>query len=251
MDIEIAIRRRLEDWGFSVEKIPTSSEKTPDFLVRDDRSTYLFEVKTRGDDPEETNERNEVLNQGQIYHEHKPIVRKNTVAGIIRDASEQLRGYGEATWLRIAWLCGIERAQIAKREQFKRALYGQTQIYDLDGDNHHRPCYFFGNSDFFRYSDALDAAIVSTVSEATLCLNPHSSRFKELQESKLVTKFGSAVCDPMAEEAAGEAYIVDSSMDRTNEDEVLEFLRNKYGAPKLNKIDLGWHSGTMLEPDDA
>lgn len=251
MDIEQAIGEQLKQWGFSVEKIPEATvprEKRPDYKVWLEDETYLVEVKSREDDPEESKERKEVLSQGEIYSEHKPLIRKNTVSGIIREAHDQLKDYGEPEWLNVVWLCAVENAQEAKFDQFKAALYGTTQIFDLEGDGFHRACYFFRNSEFFRYRDVLDAAFVSTLSQVTLCLNPHSPRFEEVRSSKLAEKLGSAVIDPVVRESNGEAYIVDSDVNRNDEEAVLDYLREKYGKPKLNKIDLGWYSGTVQDP---
>ncbi len=251
MNIEQAIGEQLTRWGFSVEKIPESSvpgEKRPDYNVRLEDETYLVEVKSREDDPEASKERKEVLNQGEIYSEHKPLIRKNTVSGVIREAHDQLKDYGEPEWLNLVWLCAVENAQEAKFDQFTAALYGTTQIFDLDGDGLHRTCYFFRNSEFFRYRNVLDAAFVSTVNQVNLCLNPHSPRFEKVRSSKLVEKLQSAVIDPIVQESNGEAYIVDSDINRNDEKAVLNYLREKYSKPKIIKIDLGWHSGTIQVP---
>ncbi|SOB77397.1 hypothetical protein SAMN04488490_3203 [Marinobacter sp. LV10R510-11A] len=254
MDIEQAIGEQLKQWGFSVEKIPeslVSGQKRPDYKAWTDTETYLIEVKSREDDPEEMQERENVLNQGDVYSEHKPLIRKNRVSGIIRSAYDQLKDYGESEWFKVAWLCATGSAQEAKFEQFKATLYGTTQIFDLDGDGYHRVCYFFRNSEFFRYRNVLDAALISTHTGGTLCLNPHSPKFEEIRSSALGGKLGSAVIDPVASESVGDAYIVDSGVDRNDENAVLEYLRGKYDRPKLNKIDLGWHSGTVQEPSST
>ena len=249
MNIEEAIGVQIKEWGFLVIKIPESNnkgEKRPDFEVKVDGITYLIEVKSREDDKEEISEKRATLEQGEIYGQHKPLVRKNTVSGIIRDACEQLKNYGSDDCFRIVWLCAIDEAQTAKFEQFKAALYGKTQMFDLDGDGHHRPCYFYRNSDFFRYRNILDAAIVSTLSQVELCFNPFSVKNVELHTSRFAKTFKDSVCDPIKDESEGYAYIVDSDIDRKNENAVMRYLQKKYNAPKLQKIDMGWHSGSIL-----
>jgi hypothetical protein len=248
MNIEEAIGSQMKEWGLSVRKIPESQgkgEKRPDFEITNEDFTYLIEVKSRKDDKEEVVKKKEVLNQGEIYGDHKALIRKNTVSGIIRDACDQLKNYGRDDWCRIVWLCAIDDAQKAKYEQFKAALYGKTQMFDLDGDGFHRPCYFYRDSDFFRYRNTLDAAIVSTHTEVELCFNPFSVKNAEFQTSTFAKIFKDSVCDPIRDESKGYAYIVDSDIDRKNENAVMTYLRNKYNAPKLQKIDLGWHSGTV------
>lgn len=286
MNIEQTVGEQLKHWGFSVEKIPKATEpneKTPDYQVSD-AATYLVEVKSRGDDPVKTEQREDTLNRGEIFAENEALIRKNTISGIIQDACSQLENYGKAGWFRVAWICATGRNQQAKHEQFKAALYGSTRIFDPDRDNHHqppnfcghsesfnsdllflqlarctnmivhaegRPCYFFGNSEFFNHKETLDAAVVSTLHEAELCLNPHSPKFKEFQKSKLTQKFDGAVCNPVAEEAAGDAYVVDSSVDRDDKEAVMNYLREKYNAPKLSQIDLGWDSATVRVQSDT
>lgn len=249
MNIEEAIGAQMKEWGFSVEKIPESEkkgDKRPDYEVTVDGSTFLIEVKSREDDKNEVVEREKTLEKGEIYGQHKALVRKNTLSGIIRDACDQLKNYGSEDNFRIIWLCAIDDAQEAKFEQFKAALYGKTQMFDLDGDGYHRPCYFYRDSDFFRYRSTLDAAIVSTLSMVELCFNPFSSKNTEFQNSKFTATFKDSICNPIKDESEGYAYLVDSEVDRKDENAVMRYLREKYNAPKLQKIDLGWHSGSIL-----
>ncbi|MCF7981748.1 MAG: hypothetical protein K9K86_07160 [Pseudomonadales bacterium] len=249
MNIEEAIGLQMKEWGFSVEKIPESDvkgEKRPDFKVTCAGEIFLIEVKSREDDKNEVIEKKKTLEQGEIYGQHKPLVRKNTVSGIIRDACDQLINYGNQNFFRIVWLCAIGDVKDAQFEQFKAALYGKTQMFDLDGDSYHRPCYFYRDSDFFRYRNVLDAAIVSTLSQVELCFNPLSPKDTELQNSIFTAIFKDSICDPIKAEAEGYAYIVDSDVDRKDESAVMRYLREKYNAPKLQKIDLGWHSGSIL-----
>jgi hypothetical protein len=196
MNIEEAIGHQMEAWGLSVHKIPESqikSDKRPDFEVKCESYTYLIEVKSREDDKKEVKEKNEVLSQGKIYGQHKALIRKNTVSGVIRDACDQLKNYGKDDWYRIVWLCAIDDAQKGKLEQFKATIYGKTQMFDLDGDGYHRPCYFYRDSDFFRYRNILDAAIVSTLTEVELCFNPFSDKNVEFKKSTLVKLFKDSV----------------------------------------------------------
>jgi hypothetical protein len=249
MNIEEAIGLQMKNWGFSVEKISESDikgEKRPDYEVMCDGDIYLIEVKSREDDKNEVIEKKKILEKGKIYGQHKALIRKNTVSGIIRDACDQLIDYGNKESFRIVWLCAIGDAQDAKYEQFKAALYGRTQMFDLDGDCHHRPCYFYRDSDFFRYRNILDAAVVSTLSNVELCFNPFSSKNIKLQSSKFAATFKNSICDPIKEESEGYAYIVDSDVDRKDENGIMRYLRDKYNAPKLQKIDLGWRSGTVF-----
>ncbi len=70
-------------------------------------------------------------------------------------------------------------------------------MFDLDGDGFHRPCYFYRNSDFFRYRNILDAAIVSTLNKVELCFNPFSLKGSEFKYSKFALTFKDSICDPI------------------------------------------------------
>jgi len=255
IDREPDVKRVLEEWGFSVEKIPESMHsgvKTPDYIVRDSGTTYVLEVKTRNDDPSETIERHATLDRGELYAEHIPIVRTNTTSGIIRDASLQLERYSMPGAFKIAWFAAAEYAQEAKFAQLEAALTGTTRMFDLEsGDGFHRPCYFFRNSDFYRYRSVLDAAILSDDSSGKMFLNPFSMRAASFKKSLLALRFADAVCDPLSEEQNGEAYVVDSDVNRKNEEAVMAFLREKYKSPKLMNIDMGWHAATIARARDA
>lgn len=249
MTIEEAIGKQLENWGFSVIKIPEShiqGDNRPDYEVVCDQEHYLIEVKSREDDGNEINEKEETLNKGEIYDQHRALTRKNTDSGIIRNACDQLRKYGNEEHVRLIWLCVVDDAQEAKFEQFKSTLYGKSQVFDLDRDSQHRPCYFYGRSDFYRRKDILDGVIVSTPREAELCLNPFSVKYTKLQRSQFAVIFKNSICDPIKEESEGLAYVVDSNVDRRDEEAVMAYLSKKYQAPKLQKVDLGWHSASML-----
>lgn len=176
----------MKSWGFSVEKIPESNEhktKTPDFFVKDANHSYLIELKEKEDDLLELKHKSDVLKSGDIFGKSISVKRNNTVSGIIRDAYEQLEPY-ENSDFRLAWLLATGDNQQAKFNQFVASFYGTTRLFTLD-DVYHKPCYFFTDSDFFRYKNVLDAAIVSTTSEVRLLVNPFSPNYQIFKESKL------------------------------------------------------------------
>jgi hypothetical protein len=248
-NIEEGAKAVLEKWGFVVHKIPVSTVngvKTPDFQVNDEAAEYLVEVKERDDDPEQIEMRDQTLGAGQLYQQHTPLVRTNRVSGIIGYAAKQLKVHGDGkSSFKLVWLVAIGDNQEAKYMQFESALYGTTRMVDMNSNEGHRPCYFFGDSDFYRYRNTLDAAIISTSCEARLCLNPMSKSFAAFRETMLCKCFGSAVCNPLDEVAANYAYIVDADIDRRDENAVMDYMRAKHRAPRLININLGQHSATI------
>lgn len=247
--LEGEVKRVLDSWGFSTEMIAVSTQtgvKTPDLAVEDETSKYLIEVKERDEDPAISAERDQALKAGHLYAQHLPLVRTNTNSGVIRDAVKQLQAHGSMDTFRLIWLIGIGEHQNAKFHQFKAALYGTTNMFDLDTAHVvHMPCYFFRDSEFFRHRAVLNAAIISTQTEATLCLNPMSPRFEDFKATKLCRHFGTSVCDPMAEVDRGQAYIVDAAIDRSDENAVIAYMRDKHNSPRLMHIEIGEHSATL------
>ncbi|MBI4972224.1 MAG: hypothetical protein HZC16_00205 [Candidatus Omnitrophica bacterium] len=248
-DIESRAKHFLESWGFSVEKIPESKrhgKKTPDFLVTDETSVYIVEVKTREDDPAETLRLNQTLKDGKLFEAALPLVRNKTVSDKVRYASKQLANNKDGNAFKLVWLIATGRLQEAKSRQLEATLYGTTGMFDLDsGEGVHRPCYFFRHSDFFRFRYVLDAAIVSTLTSGKLCINTLSPRYNSFKQTRLYAHFGSAICDPAVEEALGGAYIVDSDVNRGDENAVMAYIRSKYGCPKLINVDIGCISATV------
>lgn len=251
--METTIHDVLESWGFDVEKIEENEEhESPDFVVSDARSVYLIELKTRDDDERLTQARGQALKLGKVFSEHMPLIHRNRLSGIIRKAQSQLSATTDVEVdYRLIWLAAVGRKQEAKIEQFQATLYGSTNIFELGSSEQLKTCYYFRNSDFFRYRDTLDAAILSWDNSARLCLNTYSPRYQQLKESILCQHFGRAVCDPIVEENSGVSYLVDSDVDRKNTQDVLGYLCTKYKCERIMNMDMGHHSATISVPHDA
>jgi len=247
MDIEIFARSILEqEFGYRVTKIPESSAKSPDFLVEGDKR-FLIEFKSREDDDAALVKFRERLETSGSAEFFDATGRKNTVSGIVHDASNQLKAISVDVDFRLVWLMGIGRNQRMKMDQFKSSLYGLCTIFDLDSP-HTFPCYYFGFNDFYRHQDVLDGAIVSTMEEAQLCLNTHSKRYKALKLSSLASKLAVGLCDPLCEEALGKAMLLEDDIDRRKTNECIRALNRKYGKSKLQNMQIEFMSHTLLVP---
>lgn len=118
-----------------------------------------------------------------------------------------------------------------------------------------RKCYFFRNSDFYRYRHHLDGAVAAHLNGDTvtmkLCLNPHAEGWKALRDSPYARNFKLGLIDPVAEEAAGEAYIVDGDISRADEYAVIQFLEKKYGLTKVQNMDMNMASAVVRVPHEG
>ncbi len=139
----------------------------------------------------------------------------------------------------------------AKYYQFIATLYGSTNILEQD-KTYLKPCYFFRNSDFFRFGERLDGAVAAYLSgdmvTMKLCLNPYAQGWQALRDSPYAKRFTTGLVDPLAEEAAGEAYVADTDIHRTDQGAVLSYLQAKYGTGPLMNMDMNMASVEVVVP---
>lgn len=251
-DISIA-EQVLEAWGATAQPLPTSTKDESDWLSELEGCRLLIEEKTKFDNPVLQLNRHSAFAAGEVHASTVPLVRNNRLSGIVRKAAKQLSSTGADLThdLRVVWFTGVGFDAEAKHLQFIATLYGSTQIFELDGRGL-RPYYFFRNSDFFRFRDQLDGAIVAYLSGNTvtmkLCLNPYSGNYQMLRDSPFARKFPTGLVDPVAEEAAGEALIADTDIDRSNESAVIDYLQLKYKLERAMNMDMNMASAAFIVP---
>lgn len=243
----------LEAWGATVEALPTSTKEESDWLAVLDGCRLLIEEKTKLSDPASEAARQAAFQSGQVYGTTTPLIHNNRLSAIVRKAASQLVSTGSelAHDLRVVWLTGIGRDAEAKCHQFIATLYGSTNILARDQPGM-KPCYFFRNGDFFRFGDRLDGAVAAHLSGNTvtmkLCLNPYSHGWQALRDSPFAKQFPTGLIDPLAEEAAGEAYVADTDADRVDHGAVLSYLEAKYGTGPLMNMDMNMASVEVVVP---
>ena len=183
-----------------------------------------------------------------------PLRRDETLSGLVRDASRQLRSSaGKPHDFRLLWFTATGVRAGAKYEQFVATLYGRINIMEMNASGYRR-CYYFRHADFFRRADIIDGAVAAYTDgrsvRARLWLNSLSPQFNALRRSAILAPFGNAVEDPEALETEGTAFVLDAAFDRKHEGPLLAFLQNKYGTGPLMKFDLGFMSASVLVPRD-
>jgi len=248
-------RALLEHWGVSVHDIPISDadeKKEADFFAKFEDINVLIEEKTKGDDPDYLAARAMELEQGAIHAATLPLIRNETLSGIVRDASKQLRSSSNLPHdFRLMWFTATGVHAKGKYEQFIATLYGLTNISEMNSDGHRR-CYYFRNADFFRRAAVIDGAIASYTEgksiKAKLCLNALSPRYHALRKSAVVCPFGEAVEDPIELETSGCAFILDCDLARNEEGPLLAYLQAKYKTAPLMRFDFGYTNASLLMP---
>jgi hypothetical protein len=246
----------LKQLGFSVEKLAVSAEsgkKMPDFLVKRGPASALVEAKLKVDNTEQATLREKALDTGEVYVSDHVLGRNETLSGIVRDGSKQLKADTgvEVDFKVLFVLVDCINARVVS-EQLVDTLYGRTNVIEYGKPPQPKPCFFYRNSDFYRRQE-IDAAIVGHVethvgsAKLKICLNPYSPRYQKLKASEFLLPFGQAVLDPIAEEEAGRAYIPDAEVERKEQeftrafplyDPVLHHLAEKYKTARLLRFDL-------------
>ncbi len=242
----------LQSMADAVQELPTGDTEQADFLATFGRSRVLIEEKTKFDDPKIDAERYAALRSGKLHSRCTPLARNNRVSGIVGKAAKQLASSAkEEHDFRIVWFTGAGRSGEARYEQFINTIYGATSIVERNSTET-RKCYFFRNSDFYRYRSVLDGAVAAYIANdqihLKLCLNPLSSNYYAMKESDFVAKFGNAIEDPVAHEEAGEAFIIDGPIDRSDNASLLDYLKKKYETDCLMDMDMGHVEASILVP---
>ena len=242
----------LKHLGFEVDPIERGEWQSADWKASIAHEVVLVEEKTKFEDPSEITRRDAAYRTGQPYDSHIPFRPDNRFSGISQKAASQLAASAaEITHhYRLIWLTATGHSHEAKFHQYITTLYGSTNIIERDKFVPLRRCYFYRNSDFFRYRDRIDGAVVADSDgqhiNLKLCLNPLSPNITALRSSKTRAAFGTAVQDPFVDEAEGGAFIADCDIDRSRENDILEYLRKKYGTDFLMQMDMGMASVSMV-----
>lgn len=242
----------LKHLGFDVIPIEESSEEQADWVATLAKEVALVEEKTKLDDPHEVARRDDAYKAGQPFESHVHFTPNNTLSGITKKAVGQLKSSasGIAHDYRLICVTATGHSHEGKFYQYVATLYGSTNVAERDSLLPLKACYFFRNSEFFRHRDDLDGAIVAetdgTNLNVKLCLNPLSPRYSRLKESAIRHAFGTAVLDPIAEEAIGEAFIVDCDLNRSQEAEILEYVQKKYRTDHLMPVDMAIAGVSMV-----
>lgn len=245
----------LSQWGATVEPIATSEKEESDWLATLDGFRLLVEEKTKLEDPEKIAARTEALKSGGVHGTIASLRPNNRISGIVKKAAKQLRSTGADVDhdARIVWFTSAGFDRVSKDHQAFNTIYGATKVFDLDVSKSLKDCYFFHNSEFFRCRD-LDGALLAVASGGTatvrLCLNPFSDRWQSLRDSPFAKKFVRGLVDPIASEAAGEAMVADTDIDRRDSNAILEYLVGKYGIQRLQNMDMNMASAIVGVPHE-
>lgn len=245
----------LKHWGATIEVVPTSQKEESDWLATLDGFRLLVEEKTKLENPDSAAARAEALQSGHVHGSTTPLSPNNRISGIIGKAAKQLRSTGADVQhdARVIWFTSVGFDRETKDHQAYNTLYGATKTFDVDQCASLQDCFFFYNSEFFRHQD-IDGAYLVVADQGTaivrLCLNPFSNHWARLRDSPFARNLVTGLVDPVAQEAAAEAMLVDGPVDRRDSGAVLNYLRAKYGIQKLMNMDMNIVSAVVAVPHE-
>ncbi|WP_134771077.1 hypothetical protein [Vibrio splendidus] len=228
----------FERLSMPIRKIPESSEKTPDFLIESDERV-LIELKAKFDLKELHLKQKDTLDTGKVFQHGELTGYTGKVAKIISEGNSQLKKQKDATNSQFCFLFLIASGVTASSQvkQFISTFYGCMPIVDFDSKSSQaKNCYYFTESQFFRFKDSLDGAFIVNLytGEVQFVLNDKSTNYSSLKQSKFLEKCRRhiPVIDPIELEAQGHVYIADCELNRRNMQDVQKYVFEKYGIKK-------------------
>ncbi len=241
-DEEQLVAEYLGDLGFSVTKLEEGAKQIADFRVKGRRDTYLVEIKSKQSNPMKLARFLSSLQEKGIAEESEPMRRGGRIPEVVRSGAHQLRAtHTKGGPYRLLWLVAMGHHPNVQVSQFRSSLYGIVNIVDFDDPSAlaSRDCFYFEESDFYRYRHVLDGAIIGTLEKCQLCLNNHAKHSDQLRRSELAIAFGEAVVDPEVLAQSNRIWLADTGEARGNPAAVLKYVQAKYGRRRLSVM---WQS---------
>ncbi len=238
------------------DRIPESKRRTPDYLISLPKKNSLLELKIKSDNPDQIETSHAVMASGDIGSRSKTLGPTNTVSRVISDGAKQMIEHDPQNFCHhLLWLHASGYDARAHWEQLISTLYGSQRLVSLDSGRMIQ-CYFFHDSEFWRYRKTLAAAFVSEwESEGNLsvklCINPHYSKKSEFRDSEIYTALSNALLDVEQIEDGLEVFFMDGKCDRKDSHSVIEYLRTKYSVNHLQTFDMGYqYAGLWVEQSE-
>lgn len=238
---ENIVKKYLRSLELDVSRIKSSDSdgKSPDYLVSDKRNDFLVEIKSRDEDENFKS----LLENPYPGKESQEIDYNNTLSGIIRNGVKQLNNYDpdNENW-HILWCftAGLINSDLVAR-QFLFTSYGLKEVrcFDKKGNSFETGCFYFGYAEFYNHRN-LDALVIQSGTEFTLCLNPFTDLLDQFKETGLYKTFAKekfTVIDPKKLEKNKKYLFINSDIDRKDPNAVLEYIAEKYKLRKVTAIN--------------
>ena len=211
---------------------------------------YVIEVKSK-----KTDEVFMALLESRVPGEKTlSLGYRNRLSGIIRKGANQLDSFTcgndefKLLWFALGTI-RLEKIMLREGEKSLRwlenivgrqlvsTLYGQVDVegYNQNSEFFQSGCFYFLNSEFFRYKQ-LNAVVIQSTEGLLLCVNDLSEKYEEFLNSHLYNYFKKEcqfIIDPKRMEIEGRCLVVHGNIDRKNDGVVIHHLIQKYNLRDL------------------
>jgi len=237
------VRNILLELGYLVEIIPEDNrEKRADLKITKENETFIIEVKSRIENEHILTEVHKKKSL-EVTHQINPLSKSNALSKVAESAESQLNATPKqdnaflGLWFSTDAMTGSPDAD----QQMKATLLGTRHVFTKTET---LPVYFAAPSDFYRYKN-IHFTVIDKDGCGQIIINPFSNRYNDFKKSVLYIDFSKAqaILDPYEEEKSGNAFVVNGEVDRNDDQEILEFLRNRYGKEFIAMVDLKSISG--------
>lgn len=254
-EFKIIIKEILKKFGMECRDIPLQNNKTPDLEIIGKKDKYLLELKIKGDDPVEIENDCKTLKQGEMVTKSIPLAPRNRLSAIIKDAIDQLNEFDPSyNTFHVIWIHCTGKNSEFLAERFYSTIFGTQKLVSLKKPNI-ITCYYFTESCFFTFRNDVEAILLSHEENHNItlrvCVNNLSPNSKKFRESELFLNIPQGIRDPNILENTENAMIADCDFDRNEENNIIEYLRNKYTLEHLQTIDLEQHSAMVAVPKES
>jgi hypothetical protein len=245
------VKKRLEALGFQVDDVAENpKQKRPDLCASKDGTTMFVEVKTRTEDAE-LRARMESVGVGTTESIRVSLDKHNSLSSHVEKANTQLGAASSADDLRLLWFRADNGLFVQDaREQIGTTLLGIRMVSaKRKGATRVRPCVYAGYADFSRYR-AIDGAMIEVDGALTLIPNQFSPRQDAFACSPIYRTIAPAILDVRQGDRHDILYVIESDIDRKDDDALLAFLLDKYPADEFLGF-VPYCAGTTVTTIDA
>ncbi len=238
---EAAMKEFLDAHKFIVRraKVPTSASpgETPrnaDFLATFGETTILVEVKDRESKPDQVFTASRDDDQGSVEFSFRSMGSDQNTRNKVRVAVDQLDQTAkiEQPKFKMIWFTGTHDNAEVDRQRFIAGLYGTEKLHVL-GESNVVTCYYFHNSDFFRYRDRLDGAFATYIEggriSVKVCVNDCSPRKQELADFFTTSELSRSLFFPTGQTPLDATVVMTATHDRKNVDASITWLEMHFG----------------------
>ena len=246
------VRKVLEHHGFTVTRLDASPDrKRPDFLVEDEESKYLIEVKGLGDPEQELRD----FLAGRVASLSTPTGYDDRLFTKARRKRRQITAEDpDGEMFHILWFVtgGVFHEHRAVAKRIGDTMYGMARVGFWGAVPLPTTTCMYARPSFFYRFPEIDGVMVASESGARFYLNEFSERYEDFKTARLGKLLAShrKLEDPASMVTRGGLHRLDPTLHFRSDRELEEHLTEVFGHPKVVVLDLHDNQAMMMVPDE-